>query len=418
MAKIVRGKNLIVGGKADGKCIMDAAKKHGTTPSLIRKELTMGIEVEKEHTNDKAKAREIAMDHLMEDHLYYTRLAKMEGEAEAAKKRPIKLTREQAGDRMLGVFEDNLEEPFKSLDKGCDTPGKKVRSKGKGMCAAIGQGKGPGSHGGRVIGMDKKGNPVYESKRRAGGGSHRSTAKRLEQEWKDLELKHDMALSRAERSSTDQGYRSAKKQAQTYKVRANQAFRKMKTAQMKADEWEERQSYKSLDKEENVAMTSDEAIAKAIEEKGVMLGLDSIYGGNHLELQQELRKAENSKTSADKKATFGGQNQPKTVVDNNGDPTEEKGSKKKGEKKDKTNDSKTSADPDATFGGENQPKKKVSTIGGDGKNKSLEEGDMKKSVKAMRVVREVSEDLNKSLDVAEGVKVRKSRKPVKAKKQD
>jgi 2'-5' RNA ligase len=45
------------------------------------KELAMGIEVEKEHTNNKKLAREIAMDHLKEIPDYYTRLAKMEKEA-------------------------------------------------------------------------------------------------------------------------------------------------------------------------------------------------------------------------------------------------------------------------------------------------------------------------------------------------
>jgi DNA-directed RNA polymerase beta subunit len=46
------------------------------------KELARGIEVEFEHTNDRDKAKEIAKDHLEEIPDYYTRLDKMEAEAE------------------------------------------------------------------------------------------------------------------------------------------------------------------------------------------------------------------------------------------------------------------------------------------------------------------------------------------------
>lgn len=41
-------------------------------------QLAMGIKVEMEHTNDPAKAKEIAMDHLVEDPNYYTHLKAME----------------------------------------------------------------------------------------------------------------------------------------------------------------------------------------------------------------------------------------------------------------------------------------------------------------------------------------------------
>lgn len=43
-------------------------------------ELTKGISVEKEHTNDPLIAREIALDHLAEHPHYYTHLEKMESE--------------------------------------------------------------------------------------------------------------------------------------------------------------------------------------------------------------------------------------------------------------------------------------------------------------------------------------------------
>lgn len=48
-------------------------------------ELAMGVKVEMEHVDDRALAREIAMDHLAEIPDYYTRLKKMEQEAEAKK---------------------------------------------------------------------------------------------------------------------------------------------------------------------------------------------------------------------------------------------------------------------------------------------------------------------------------------------
>jgi hypothetical protein len=46
--------------------------------SSLKKELEMGMKVEMEHTKDKAKAKEIAMDHLWENPSYYTKLKKVE----------------------------------------------------------------------------------------------------------------------------------------------------------------------------------------------------------------------------------------------------------------------------------------------------------------------------------------------------
>lgn len=43
------------------------------------KALEKGIKVELEHTNDRALAKEIAMDHLTEDPNYYDKLEKVEG---------------------------------------------------------------------------------------------------------------------------------------------------------------------------------------------------------------------------------------------------------------------------------------------------------------------------------------------------
>ena len=47
-----------------------------------QKELKMGIKIEMEHTDDAELAKEIAMDHLTEFPDYYSRLEKMEKEAE------------------------------------------------------------------------------------------------------------------------------------------------------------------------------------------------------------------------------------------------------------------------------------------------------------------------------------------------
>jgi hypothetical protein len=77
------------GGLADDQTLNDIAKKHDTKKyyhvddmvSSLKKQFNKGIKVEMEHTNDKAKAREIAMDHLWEIKDYYDRLDTMESEA-------------------------------------------------------------------------------------------------------------------------------------------------------------------------------------------------------------------------------------------------------------------------------------------------------------------------------------------------
>ncbi len=64
------------GGRADAKDIT----KYNLT------QLMMGIKVESEHTTNKMIAVEITMDHLEEFPYYYTRLDKMEKEAEREQK--------------------------------------------------------------------------------------------------------------------------------------------------------------------------------------------------------------------------------------------------------------------------------------------------------------------------------------------
>jgi hypothetical protein len=62
------------------KSIDEVAKKHGVTVDSLRHELKMGMKVEKEHNDDPAITRKIALDHLWEMPDYYTKLIDMEHE--------------------------------------------------------------------------------------------------------------------------------------------------------------------------------------------------------------------------------------------------------------------------------------------------------------------------------------------------
>ena len=64
-SKYKRGfqEEVLSGGISDNKSIEDIAKKHKKNVSDIKSQLNKGIKVEMEHTNSKAKAKEIAMDH-------------------------------------------------------------------------------------------------------------------------------------------------------------------------------------------------------------------------------------------------------------------------------------------------------------------------------------------------------------------
>lgn len=75
-------KDTIKGGKADKLTIKDIADKFNVTVEKIEKQIEMGLKIEMEHTDEKEKAMEISMDHLTEFPDYYTRLIKMEKEAE------------------------------------------------------------------------------------------------------------------------------------------------------------------------------------------------------------------------------------------------------------------------------------------------------------------------------------------------
>ncbi len=62
----------IKGGEAEGLTIQDIAKKHKVPIGNIRKEIKLGAKIEMEHTDSKAKAKEIAMDHITEYPDYYS----------------------------------------------------------------------------------------------------------------------------------------------------------------------------------------------------------------------------------------------------------------------------------------------------------------------------------------------------------
>ena len=66
----------IKGGKADGK----------PDSKYDKKQVKQGVKVEREHTTDKGKAKEITKDHLEEIGDYYTRLDKMEKQAKKEQK--------------------------------------------------------------------------------------------------------------------------------------------------------------------------------------------------------------------------------------------------------------------------------------------------------------------------------------------
>ena len=70
--------NKLKGGLSDKMTISDIAKKHKVDVDQLTKQLSKGMKVEMEHTKDRKQAKEIAMDHLVEDPKYYDKLKKIE----------------------------------------------------------------------------------------------------------------------------------------------------------------------------------------------------------------------------------------------------------------------------------------------------------------------------------------------------
>ena len=73
----VRTKEVKEGFKGH-KSVEEIAKKHKVSPSVIQKQLEMGMKVEHEHTTDNDQAMDIALQHLDEIPNYYSKLKKME----------------------------------------------------------------------------------------------------------------------------------------------------------------------------------------------------------------------------------------------------------------------------------------------------------------------------------------------------
>ena len=71
--------------------------KHNNLPDSMfnQKQLTLGIETEKEHTNDPEEAKSISKDHLVElPNTYYSRLKKMEKQGKKDDDIGIKIDKE------------------------------------------------------------------------------------------------------------------------------------------------------------------------------------------------------------------------------------------------------------------------------------------------------------------------------------
>ncbi len=70
--------NKLKGGLSDNMSLGDIATKHKIDIETLTKDYIKGIKVEMEHTKDINLAKEIAMDHLVEDPKYYSKLSKIE----------------------------------------------------------------------------------------------------------------------------------------------------------------------------------------------------------------------------------------------------------------------------------------------------------------------------------------------------
>jgi len=112
------------GGLADKKTLQDIAKKHDKKgyPQIddmidfVDEQLKDGIKVEMEHTKDKKKAKEIAMDHLWEDPNYYIKLKKIE-------------TKEATGSGSSGAYSAPLFSGEEPKDNKVETKEQKVVGK-------------------------------------------------------------------------------------------------------------------------------------------------------------------------------------------------------------------------------------------------------------------------------------------------
>lgn len=84
--------DLIPGGLSKGKQLKDVVNKHKVSKDDVMDEFKKGVQVEKEHTSDLKIAKEIALDHLMEDPKYYSKLKKIEGKKKITESDKVEAT--------------------------------------------------------------------------------------------------------------------------------------------------------------------------------------------------------------------------------------------------------------------------------------------------------------------------------------
>jgi hypothetical protein len=100
--------NTIKGGKADKMTAKDIADKFKLSVRKINTQTTKGVKIEMEHTDNKQRATEIAMDHISEFPDYYDRLEKMENKAD--KETKTKEMNENTKTLIKRLLRENIEE--------------------------------------------------------------------------------------------------------------------------------------------------------------------------------------------------------------------------------------------------------------------------------------------------------------------
>lgn len=144
----------IPGGLTDKWSVKDVANKHNVSVSKIEKELEAGATVELEHTKDKTKAREIALDHLHEFPDYYTRLKDMENKAEKEINEGGITAYAKRMRELAGYSEDENKKSLKTIQEGISAFDKGMTFYAKDMMA-------PKKKSDKLPGdLDINGNPI------------------------------------------------------------------------------------------------------------------------------------------------------------------------------------------------------------------------------------------------------------------
>jgi hypothetical protein len=168
--------NLLKGGNADNKSLIQIAKKHDAKGyyhidnmvQSLKRQVVIGIPVEMEHTNDKNKAKEIVMDHLWEDPTYYTKLKKYN-----IKEEPAEDTKMDLNEKCWkGYTQKGMKTMFGKRYPNCVKKTKTNEASSPAQQAAI------------AIDMKKKGvSPQNESKQ---VGGNKKTISNLKGDQKDM----------------------------------------------------------------------------------------------------------------------------------------------------------------------------------------------------------------------------------------